>query len=386
MAMTLPFAGAESSRVTAVATPYLSVIVPVYNGGAELRDCLSALMRSRYPREAWELIVIDDGSTDDSALVAAGCADVVMRLPFKPRGPAYARNRGCEIGRGEVLVFIDADVCVHDDVLDRIAALFVSEPALSAAFGSYDAAPRAPGAVSQFRNLLHHFVHQANPGDAETFWSGCGAVRREALLDVQMFDEWHYSRPEIEDIDVGRRLRTAGHRIVLRPEIQCTHLRRWSLRGMVRTDFGNRGVPWMRSLLQERILAEFHTLNVSYKERLCAAFALLAPVIALVAALSESAILGWSALALLAIIFLANVRLYAFLYRRGGIRLLSAGLPLHLLYYLTAALAAIAGAVVHVLMGEPSAPPEVEVQAAVGTVTWPPCPRRPDGHLWRRYA
>jgi glycosyltransferase involved in cell wall biosynthesis len=386
MAMTLPFAGAESSRVTAVATPYLSVIVPVYNGGAELRDCLSALMRSRYPREAWELIVIDDGSTDDSALVAAGCADVVMRLPFKPRGPAYARNRGCEIGRGEVLVFIDADVCVHDDVLDRIAALFASEPALSAAFGSYDAAPRAPGAVSQFRNLLHHFVHQANPGDAETFWSGCGAVRREALLDVQMFDEWHYSRPEIEDIDVGRRLRTAGHRIVLRPEIQCTHLRRWSLRGMVRTDFGNRGVPWMRSLLQERILAEFHTLNVSYKERLCAAFALLAPVIALVAALSESAILGWSALALLAIIFLANVRLYAFLYRRGGIRLLSAGLPLHLLYYLTAALAAIAGTIVHVLMGEPSAPPEVEVQAAVGTVTWPPCPRRPDGHLWRRYA
>src|SRR5690606_9158122 len=229
----------------------------------------------------------------------------VLRLPDRPRGPAYARNRGCEISRGDVVVFVDADVCVHPDVLARYAELFSQAPELSAAFGSYDACPTASDRVSQFRNLLHHFVHQSNPGEAETFWSGCGAVTRAALIDVDMFDEWHYTRPQIEDIDLGRRLRSRGHRIVLRPEIQCTHLRRWSLRTMVRADFGSRGVPWMRILLQERILAEFNVLNVTGKERLCVTLALLASLLALAALVTGSAIAVWSLVGALTILFAA---------------------------------------------------------------------------------
>jgi glycosyltransferase involved in cell wall biosynthesis len=351
-----------------------------------LRECLTALLQSEYPRDAWELIVVDDGSTDQSAMVAAEFADLVVRLPDRPRGPAYARNRGSELSSAEVVLFLDADVCVHPDVLERMAELFASVPALSAAFGSYDAEPRAPGLVSQFRNLLHHFVHQTNPGEAETFWSGCGAVRRSALRDVHMFDEWHYSRPEIEDIDFGWRLRSRGHRIVLRPEIQCTHLRQWSLRGMLKVDFGSRGVPWMRILLQERILAEFQALNTSYKERLCVALALLAPILALGAVFLESAALGWSTLAALGLLFLLNFRFYAFLFHRRGAKLALAALPLHWLFYANAGIAAIFGSIIHVAVGEPSASPEVEAREALGLVTWPPCPHRPEDHLWRRYS
>ena len=386
--MTVEFPGiaaAQDGPATATA-PSLSVIVPVYNGAGVLPACLAALMASGYRRDAWELIVVDDGSTDDSAAIAAGYADVVVRLPDRPRGPAYARNRGSEISAGEVLLFVDADVCVHPDVLERMAGLFAADPALSAAFGSYDANPAASGAVSQFRNLLHHHVHQMNPGEAETFWSGCGAVRHSALDDVQMFDEWHYSRPEIEDIDFGRRLRSRGHRIVLRPEIQCTHLRRWSLRGMLKVDFGCRGVPWMRILLQERILAEFHTLNTSYRERLCVMLALLAPITALAAVGLRSAALGWSTVAMVTLLFALNARFYAFLFRHRGIGLMLAAFPLHWLYYVTAGIAAIFGLIVHVMVGEPSAAPEVEAQEAIGFVTWPPCPHRPEDHLWRRYT
>jgi glycosyltransferase involved in cell wall biosynthesis len=362
---------------------HLSVVVAVHNGAAVLARCLDALARSDLEREYWELIVVDDASTDDSALIAAEHADVLLLLPNNARGPAYARNRGSEIARAPNIVFIDADVCVHPDVLGRFDDFLARLPWVSAVFGSYDASPPEPGVISQFRNLLHHYVHQSNPGEAETFWSGCGAIRRDAFEDVQMFDEWHYSRPEIEDIDMGRRLRRAGYRIVLRPEIQCTHLKRWSLGGMLRTDFGSRGVPWMRALLQEGALADFHALNLDWKERFCTALSLAGAVVAVAGLLARSSTLLWLALACWAAVFLLNLRFYRFLWHVRGTDQMLASVPLHFLFYVTAALAGMGGYLAHVLFGEPSALPAVEAEAALELNFWPPCPRRPDEHLWR---
>ena len=228
------------------ARPYLSVIVPAHQGQHVLPLALAALEASTLPREQWELIVVDDASTDDTAVVAAENADMVVRLSGKPHGPAYARNRGFEVTRGEVIVFIDADVCVHPDTLERFAALFRQEPDVGAGFGSYDANPPAEGFISQYRNLLHHYHHQISLGDAETFWAGCGAVRAGVFADADMYDEWRFPRPQIEDIELGQRIRSLGHRIVLRPEIQCAHLKRWTFRSMVQTDLKDRGVPWAR--------------------------------------------------------------------------------------------------------------------------------------------
>jgi hypothetical protein len=250
-------------------------------------------------------------------------------------------------------VFVDADVTVHPDTLGRFARLFADEPELSAAFGSYDALPAASGTVSQFRNLLHHYVHQQGGGAAETFWSGCGAIRRGALLDVGMFDEWHYNRPQVEDIEMGRRLRMRGHRIELHPEIQGTHLKRWTLGGMLATDFAGRGVPWMRLLLQEGTVSELQTLNLRPQERLSALLAVIT-VVTLVAAgefLSPAGLLA-SAVTFAGMIAL-NRGFYAFLLRVRGPGFLLAAIPLHLLHYLTAGVAAAAGWVTHTMVGAP---------------------------------
>jgi len=144
--------------------PLLSVIVPVCDGSGMLGECLEALVASDLPREAWELIVVDDGSRDETALVAVGWADVLVRLPGPPNGPAYARNRGVEASIGEFVVFVDADVRVHPDALRRFAWAFAQQPELGAVFGSYDACTAAPGLISQYRNLLHHFIHQRGVG------------------------------------------------------------------------------------------------------------------------------------------------------------------------------------------------------------------------------
>jgi hypothetical protein len=139
---------------------------------------------------------------------------------------------------------------VHADAFTRIRAVFQREPDLAAVFGSYDDLPSLHGAVSSFRNMLHHYVHHTSGGLATTFWAGLGAVRREAFVAVDGFDDWRFRSPSVEDIELGLRLSTAGGLIRLDPEIQGTHLKRWRLTTMLLTDLIYRGMPWTALMLE----------------------------------------------------------------------------------------------------------------------------------------
>jgi glycosyltransferase involved in cell wall biosynthesis len=362
--------------------PYLSVIVPAHQGESVLPQSLGALAASDLPRDDWELIVVDDASTDETPLVAARTADTIVRLAGRPRGPAYARNRGFEASRGEVVAFVDADVCVHRETLRRLVDVFRTAPDVAAVFGSYDMQPPGAGVVSQFRNLMHHYVHQCNAGEAETFWAGCGAVRAPIFAGVGMFDEWHYARPQIEDIELGRRLRQHGHRIQLRPEIQGTHLKRWSLRNMLATDLKHRGVPWMWLLLKEGPSAGARSLNVKSVEKWCTALVGLALLGSLLALFLWSA---WpllaSAFAVLAVLLL-NRRFYGYLRRHRNTRFAMQAAALHLLCYVVNGFSVFSGSMMHLLFGEPVPPVDVTAQADLGIKTWPPGPVRPARSMW----
>src|SRR5258706_5746465 len=135
----------------------ISVIIPAYNAAHEITECLAALAASS--EQAAEILVVDDGSTDDTARVAAATGARVVRQQ-ENRGPAAARNVGCTHARGDVLFFVDADAAVAPDAMARVARLLTTCPDVAAVFGSYDTWPRASGIVSQYRNLLHHYVHQ----------------------------------------------------------------------------------------------------------------------------------------------------------------------------------------------------------------------------------
>ncbi|MGH7448767.1 MAG: glycosyltransferase, partial [Longimicrobiales bacterium] len=93
--------------------PFLSVVMPVHRALGVLGESVAALLASDLPRSDWELIIVDDSSGDDTPEMAARYADRIVRVTGGARGPAYARNRGVEVGRGEVVMFVDADVCVH---------------------------------------------------------------------------------------------------------------------------------------------------------------------------------------------------------------------------------------------------------------------------------
>lgn len=355
--------------------PLITVIVPAHQGAQVLPHALSALERSDLPRDRWELIVVDDASTDDTALVAARYADTVVRLGGKPHGPAYSRNRGFEVSRGEVVVFIDADTCVHPDTLSRFAELFVNRPDVDSVFGSYDAEPPAKGMVSQYRNLLHHYMHHRNAGEAETFWAGCGAIRSSVFKQVGMFDEWHYPQPQIEDIELGRRMRQHGKKIILDPRIQVTHLKHWTLGNVLATDFKNRGVPWMRLLLQEGPSRSSDTLNIRTTEKWCTVLVGSGLLAAAAAAVLRAPLLLAGSVAAFGTVLALNLHLYRYLRRQRGFVFALAAIPLHLTYYVINGISVFSGILAHNLFGAPRPPVETEALAQVGIDTWPPAPR-----------
>src|SRR5437660_8736753 len=141
--------------------PSLSVVIPVHNGGRDFEHCLRRLRDSLQAEHEYEheLIIVDDGSTDGSAALAESFGAVVVRNATA-QGPASARNTGARAATAPLIFFLDADVAVHPETLGRVVARFAADPGLAALFGSYDDHPTAPGLVSQFRNLLHHYMHQ----------------------------------------------------------------------------------------------------------------------------------------------------------------------------------------------------------------------------------
>jgi glycosyltransferase involved in cell wall biosynthesis len=322
--------------------PDLSVIVPAFRATQLLPDTLAALVASDLPRERWELIVVDDAGGDNTGAVAAQWADRVVILPGPPGGPGRGRNAGAAIARGRWLVFVDQDVRVHRDTLSRITSNAAEQPDLVAMFGTYDAHPSEPGVLSEYRNLLHRRVHCAGAGDAETFWAGCGAVRRDAFEAVNGFDLVRFPRGQIEDIELGYRLRDAGGRILLDPGIQGTHLKKWTFGVMVRTDIRDRGIPWMRLLL-ERGNRRAAALNIGRAEQLKVVLAAAAPTLLLAAAVLRSPRLALAGVAILIALTASNVRTYAWFARERSWGFALLVIPLNLLYYFGNAVAAAVG-------------------------------------------
>ena len=241
----------------------ISVVIPNHNGSETLRRCLEAVELSSYLK--YECIVVDDGSTDDSIEIAESLAAKVVVLEGRPLGPANARNVGVQAASGEIIFFIDADVVIYPDTLKKIALSFTNSSELAAVFGSYDDQPGDGHFLSQYKNLFHHFIHQQANENSGTFWSGCGAIRREIFLEIGGFDTLKYPRPSIEDIDLGRRLSNKGYKILINKSVQVKHLKRWTLTSLIKTDVFDRGIPWTQLVIADRKMP--NELNLESSQR-----------------------------------------------------------------------------------------------------------------------
>jgi len=212
--------------------PKISVVMPVYNAEATLEECLTKLGDSAF--EDFEVVVVDDGSTDRSKEILTRFP--VRVVPSSGRvGPAAARNLGAQVATGEYLFFIDSDVMVRPDTLTLLADGFARD-AVDGFCGVQAAEMRHRDLVSQYKNLWMRWTYLRQTGDVPLFYTTAAAIRRDAFLRVGGFDAG-YATPNVEDTAFGQKLRRLGVRVRIHPQLEVEHVKRYSLPGLLRTDF-----------------------------------------------------------------------------------------------------------------------------------------------------
>ncbi len=233
-------------RQPAGRTPRVSVVIPVYNAEDTLAECLTRLCNSTLSE--FEVILVDDGSTDQTRAIAGNFP--VRIVPSGGRvGPAAARNLGARVAEGDVLFFIDSDVMVRADTLSRMMARF-AEDDVDGVVGVQAPVMRHRNLPSQYKNLWMWWTYVRQTGDVPLFYTTAAGIRREAFLRAGGFDAG-YATPNVEDTAFGQKLARLGIRVRVEPELEVEHVKRYSLWGLLRTDY-MRAVSLMRLKLRQR--------------------------------------------------------------------------------------------------------------------------------------
>ncbi len=318
----------------------VSLIIPVHKGGRAFQFCLEAVA-ALSPQPA-EILVVANGDADASGVPARQRGYRVLNIPDAV-GPAQARNLGVQHANSDIIFFVDADVTVQSDAIDRIVDFFRKNPEISAIFGSYDDEPFETNFLSQYKNLMHHYVHQSGHEEASTFWAGCGAIRRDAFLEVGGFDEKRFRKPCIEDIELGYRLKKAGYRIRLLKALQCKHLKRWTPSSLLKADILYRAMPWTELILQNKQF--INDLNVDTSSRMSVVLVGLL-LLSLLTCLLWPAVF-WLAPCCVAGLLRLNRHVYRFFLYKRGLRFTLVTIPWHWLYFLYSGGAFLLGTLQH---------------------------------------
>lgn len=309
--------------------PSVAVIVPAYNAEATIGPCLEAIRAALEPGD--ELIVYDDGATDNTNAMAKAARARILRNEGSPKGPGFGRNAAANAAAADLLLFVDADVVIAPDVPDLLADEMASTGAI-AAFGSYDDHPRSDRYTSLYANLRHHFVHQNGPVEATTFWSGIGMIDRKTFLAFGGYDTALFAHPSIEDVELGVRLKSKGHRIRLVHRALGTHCKDWSLWRVWHTDVVRRAYPWSALIADGR--TEGIDLNVATGERITALMAVASLACLLVAPFYGPALVG--ALGFVLGYAIRNRRFFGFLAKRLPLPGFAVAVFMHWCYHIYA--------------------------------------------------
>jgi GT2 family glycosyltransferase len=237
----------------------ISIVIPVHNAASTLSECLQAVRASEY--EEYEVIVVDDASTDSSAELATRYGCRVVRLP-ENIGAATAKNVGAGEARGNIILFTDGDILLQPDTL-RVVAKCLQDPTIAGVVGLLGEKLRYDDFSSQFKNLWMHYTYKriATSRAAERgvglFFTSIAAIRKDVFEQLGGFDTNYQGASVTEDIEFGQRLLSAGCQVHLDAGLAVEHLKHYSLFGLLKTDL-ERAFGLTKTWLRKKLEPPLH--------------------------------------------------------------------------------------------------------------------------------
>lgn len=230
-----------------MAEPFISIVIPNRNGALTLDACLAAATSQRYP--GYEVIVVDDASTDDSAEIISRYN--VRLISLDPHGgAAKARNTGARAAQGHVLFFIDADCVLRDNTLWLVSSLYTQHPDAIVG-GTYTPLPYDSGIYSTFQSLFIHYSEtRHDPPDYVA--THAMIMDRQRFLDSGGFNE-DASLPILEDVEYCHRMRQMGVQLKMHKDLQVRHIFNFTLARSLANAF-KKARHWTAYSLQARDL------------------------------------------------------------------------------------------------------------------------------------
>lgn len=219
--------------------PTFSLIIPTYQRPDQLSTCLEALTQLDYPRDRFEVIVVDDGSETPVDKVVAAFMDELTVLIIRQAnaGPATARNTGVACARGQFLAFTDDDCLPAENWLRTLAARFVVTPTDAIAGQTLNALPDNPYATASQLLLSFLFTyHNADPDQACFCTTSNLALPADAFRALNGFDPT-FLVPGGEDYQFCTRWLSRGYRLRYAPEAVVYHTHLLNLRSFWQQHF-----------------------------------------------------------------------------------------------------------------------------------------------------
>jgi GT2 family glycosyltransferase len=199
-----------------------SVIIPAYNAEKTLSFCLEALADQSVPKENYEVIVVDDGSTDETSKIAKGFN--VKYIFQTNRGPATARNRGARKAAGGIILFTDSD-CVpdHNWIQEMVSPFSDTEVVgVKGAYKTRQTKLAARFAQAEFEDRYDLLQKSSTIDMVDTY---SAAFRKDVFLNMGGFDE-SFPVANNEDTELSYRLAAAGYKLVFNPGAFVYHTHR----------------------------------------------------------------------------------------------------------------------------------------------------------------
>jgi len=211
--------------------PFVSVIIPVLNDSKRLVLCVEALERQTYPREQYEIIVVDNGSSEDVEPCLRPFDRVVLAHEPAP-GPAAARNKGIALARGEVLAFTDSDCIPDEDWIEKGARSLLTHPYCGMAAGGIDfmfSNPARPTVCELYDSMM--YLQQRRYVEKRRFGATANLFTLKSVIDdVGLFDDVTYNLSACEDTDWGWRVFDKGYKQIYAQEARVRHPARHEFR------------------------------------------------------------------------------------------------------------------------------------------------------------